>query len=266
MEIFLKSINNEISTFCTWSAGQPRKNQIFKKYSRINQVWDLANLPKVLVWKDKLLNMILVNCFICYYFLSIHMVQTKLGGVFIYRESLRQTSALLWLGLKQKCIFPFSRIFIYLCKFRVNRPNIPIFSRKCQQNSHDSFCFGKIFMTIIIFLHKNTFFHSAARSCSCLAHIIEKVFCENAQVKNLSEKSGKISSHSKFVQNGPFVSHVPEALLFCEFFCHFHKRQFRITAKMNILVSTLLLAEFASMTTSQNHKHASHESNFPLVS
>jgi hypothetical protein len=144
MEIFLKSINHEISTFCTArsklafcitsiqnSAINRVKIKIFKHYSRMTSVLGPGEHTKSIDLERQVTNYGFGLPFHLLFILSIHMVQTELGGVFIYRESLRQTSALLWLGLKHKCIFPFSRIFIsFFAKFRVNRPNNPIFSRK----------------------------------------------------------------------------------------------------------------------------------------
>ncbi len=132
METYLKSIHSEISTFCTLSASRPRKNQIFKNYSRITFVCDLVNLSKVLVWKDKLLIMILVYLFTCYLFYRSTW----------FRQSLEEYICILGVTQTDKCsplasvetkmhfshFHEFSSLF---AKFRVNRPNIPIFSRKC---------------------------------------------------------------------------------------------------------------------------------------
>ena len=100
---------------------------IFKHYSRMTSVLGPGKLTKSIDLERQVSNSdfcvpfhLLLFCYRSTWF-------RQSLEEYVFRESLRQTRALLWLGLKQKFIFPFSRIF----KFRVNGPNIPIFSRKC---------------------------------------------------------------------------------------------------------------------------------------
>ncbi len=121
--------------------------------------------------------MILVYRFTCYYFFYRTTWSRQSLEEYVFWESLRQTSALARVETKMH--------FSIFANFQI--------SRKCTKHSHFLakmlanftwlFLFRQNFHDNNIFFHKNTFFHSAARIGSCLAHIIERFFCENAQVE-----------------------------------------------------------------------------------